>query len=307
LLVQADAPAADEPAVFNAPAQPAEPIREAPAVAAQPSTGGVRHMLRGLGGLAAQLETGLRERLLASPLGRSEPVRPADVQRQLETAMLAPENILEDARYRSIVPNDYVVELHPDTYAGQFQRIEQHVCQQWRERLLEALNTANQRLGRRQYQFGGPVAVSMQAAAEVAPSAVRVRARIAPAARSEPARACLELTANGRRWNLPPGTTLLGRDDSCDIRLEGVNRAFAALISGQHAYLSVSNGAVRLFDGSPAGRPSLNGTAVNGEHVPAAGRVLVDGDVVSLAPPAPNDPAPGAEVTFVFHAACPDD
>jgi hypothetical protein len=250
-------------------------------------------VLRRLRDLPGQLDATLRERIRQPLALRREAVRPADVVRRLEAAMFDPDNLLEDARYAQVVPNEYTVELEPGNYEQQFRQIEQRLCEQWRVRLLEALDTANQRQGRRLYQFGGPVQVSLRPGAGLAPDAVRIRCRIAPETRAAPKPAgCLQRLPKGRAWPLLPGTVTLGRHETSDIFLEDARPGRAPLISAHHAYLVVTETEVRLFDGSPAGRPSLNGTFVNGQRVPAGGQALRPGDVVVLAPLNPKDPRP---------------
>ena len=78
------------------------------------------------------------------------------------------------------------------------------------------------------------------------------------------------------------------------------------LVSGLHAYVKVESGQARLFDGSPAGRASLNGTFVNGQRVPPDGHPLAEGDVIVLAPLEPRQPDPNTPGTLalVYHARC---
>lgn len=301
-----------QPARDKAPAPPAKVTIAAAPPPAPPKKDrdhdGVRGWLRDLRALPRQIDAGLRERIRQPLVLRREAVRPADVQRRLEAAMFDPDNLLEDARYSQVVPNDFTVELEVGNYERQFQQIEQRLTEQWRVRLLEALDTANQRQGRRQYQFGGPVRVSLRPAAGLAPSETRIRCRIAPEARAAPVPAgCLQLMPNGRAWALFPGTLTLGRHETADIYLEPGSTRHPPLISAHHAYLLVSDNEVRLFDGSPAGRPSLNGTFVNGRRVPAGGHRLAPGDVVVLAPLDPKNPrpdGPGA-IALQFHERCP--
>jgi hypothetical protein len=284
--------AAGPPAGSDRPAPPAAnvTVAAAPPPIKKPNGGGVLRRLRDLPG---QLDAGLRERIRQPLALRREAVRPADVQRRLEAAMFDPDNLLEDARYSQVVPNEYTVELEPGNYEQHYRQIEQRLCEQWRVRLLEALDTANQRQGRRLYQFGGPVRVSLRPGASLAPDAVRIRCRIAPETRAAPEPAgCLQRLPSGRAWPLLPGTVTVGRHETSDIFLEGASHSQAPLISAHHAYLLVTDGEVRLFDGSPAGRPSLNGTFVNGQRVPAGGHALKPGDVVVLAPLNPKDPRP---------------
>ena len=60
-----------------------------------------------------------RVRLIGSRLpwgSRSD--RPADVGNELCSALLARENILEDANYQKITPNQFVVEVDTENYAS---------------------------------------------------------------------------------------------------------------------------------------------------------------------------------------------
>jgi pSer/pThr/pTyr-binding forkhead associated (FHA) protein len=156
------------------------------------------------------------------------------------------------------------------------------------------------------------VQVSLRPGEDLAEDEVRIRCRIAASPKAEAeAGGCLELLSNGRRWPLPSGTTTLGRQAGSDIQLgpqhSGRGRQQLPLISGQHAYVVVNDGQARLFDGSTLGRPSLNGTFVNGQRVQAAGRPLADGDVIVLAPLDPRDPRPAGPgiIALQYHARCP--
>jgi hypothetical protein len=284
-----------------------------PAKASPPrSVPALRQALRFLRDLPAQVDAGARrrfqERLRQPWFGRrGQPVRPAEVLDQLEAALFDRDNWLEDARYLKIVPNEFVVELSLRNYEQHYRLIEQHLCAQWQQRLVEALNTANERQGRREFQFGGPVQVRVRPGHDLADDQVRLRSRITPAARPETATACLALWPNGRRWPLPTGAHTLGRDPAANIYLDVANVPDRPLISGLHAYIKVSGGQARLFDGAPSGRASLNGTFVNGRRVPPEGCALANGDIIVLAPLDPSDPRPDAPGTLalVFFTQCP--
>jgi pSer/pThr/pTyr-binding forkhead associated (FHA) protein len=78
------------------------------------------------------------------------------------------------------------------------------------------------------------------------------------------------------------------------------------MVSGEHAHIRCQEGVCRLYDGSPGGKPSLNGTFVNGRPVPAEGQPLRDGDAIILAaldPARPKADTPGA-AAFTFEASC---
>lgn len=246
----------------------------------------------------------------------SQAVRPADVSDGLNAVMLARENILEDAYYRKIVPNRYIVEVSEVNYNRNYRSIAGQLTGQWRSRLLEELTTANSRLGRREYSFGGPVQLNLQPAADLKENQVRIRWLVG-AAESEGgiSGACLELIQTGRagearRWTVSAGTTSIGRYDICDIYLDQPEVQERRLISGQHATLrGEPDGRFRLYDGSPTGKPSRNGTFVNGQRIPPEGQLLQDGDLVLLASPDPLQPRPGTPgtATFMFYTNCPQE
>ncbi|MCL4302575.1 MAG: FHA domain-containing protein [Anaerolineae bacterium] len=252
---------------------------------------------------ADRLETGLQK------LRRPGPILPADVSRRLQAAMLAPENMLEDARYQKIVPNDYLVELNETNYARHYQPVESTITSQWRDKLLEGLNIANSRLGRREYRFGGRVQVRLQPASDLGEDEIRLHCQINPnvgAAMPGTMTACLELLLQGRRWMLSEEVTVIGRDEACDIYLDLPAVQQKRLISGQHAHIRHSGDRFRLYDGSPEGRASVNGTFVNGRRVPPGGHDLYEGDVIILASLDHSQPhldTPGV-AAFVFREAC---
>jgi hypothetical protein len=142
----------------------------------------IRHALGELGQVPARLDAILQQRL-AQPLPalRRTPIRPAEVSRKLEKTMLARENMLEDANYGLVVPNDYIVEVSQVLYDQHYQPIEQHLGGQWQARLLDRLITANGRIGEKKYRFGGPVQIQIRPAAGLVDNQVRVRASITPA------------------------------------------------------------------------------------------------------------------------------
>jgi hypothetical protein len=250
-----------------------------------------------------RLEAGLEK------LGRPGPVLPADVSRRLQAAMLAPENIIEDARYAKVVPNDFVVELNELNYARHYKPVEKTIYAQWRDKLLDGLNTANSRQGRRDYRFGGRVQFRIQPSADLGEDEVRIHCQVNPEAGAAPPRtvpACLELVPQGRRWPLPGELTVLGRDETSDLYLDLPAVQQKRLISGQHAYIRHQEGRFRLYDGSPEGKASVNGTFVNGRRVPPGGHELQEGDVIILASLDSHQPridTPGV-AAFVFREDC---
>jgi hypothetical protein len=241
----------------------------------------------------------------------SQSVRPADVSDSLTGIMLARENILEDVYYRKVVPNRYVIEVNPENYARNYKTIEGQITQQWRSKLMQELATANSRMGRARRR--GPVMRNCNRG-ELQANQVRIRWQVGQGeipSGDQAARSCLELGAGsgagGQRWRLRAGIVTLGRYDVCDIHLDQPDIQERRLISGQHAYLrSEPGGIFRLFDGSPAGKPSRNGTYVNNRRVPPGGYPLQNGDQIVLAAPAPDQPQPGAPgtATLYFYLDC---
>ena len=225
------------------------------------------------------------------------PMRPADVSNGLLGIMLESQNVLEDVNYTKVVPNHYIVEINQDSYMQDFQPIQGQVLQQWSERILRRLMTANSRLGRREYRFAGRVKVEMRPVTDLSPSAVRVLYAIEPEQIPQnsvdgdhTATPCLETLPSGRRWLLSAPITTLGRDAGCDIVLNTPAIQQARLVSGRHAHIRLENGRYLLFDGAPYGRPSTNGTFVNGRVVPQNGHPLQNGDTIILAALDPNSP-----------------
>ena len=221
----------------------------------------------------------------------SEPVRPAEVGEALSRAMLSPKAMLEDARYNKIVPNRFIIEVDPENHARRYALIEPRLLAQWREGLPEALTTANSRQGRREFRFGGRVSLELRLSEALSPGHARVLARIEPDAPDAPAPGFrLETVPPAESWPLRNGIVTIGREPMCEIQIADRTVQEYRLVSGQHAYLQCEEGQVWLFDGTPAGQPSTNGTYVNGARVPAGGRRLRDGDLIVLAALDPDDP-----------------
>lgn len=222
-----------------------------------------------------------------------EPVRPAEVSEALSKAVLSPKGVLEDAAYNKIVPNRFIVEVDPENHARRFALIEPRLIGQWREKLLETLTTANSRQGRREYRFGGPVMLELRTAGDLAPGHARVLARIEPEAAEEPSLPYRLENPNGaERWPLRKGVVTIGRDPECEVHLADPVLQQKRLVSGQHAYLQCDESQVWIFDGTPGGSSSTNGTFVNGRRVPAGGTQLRHSDLIVLAALDPDHPDP---------------
>ncbi len=262
---------------------------------------------------------------LLRPGWGKDSLRPADVGESLCAAMMTRKAMLEDANYVKVVPNEFVVEVSEQSYQQHYQPIEQRVQQQWSEKLLERLTTVNSRLGRKEYAFGGRVRVTVRPATDLTGAQGRIlfcvttpniggttpapsvntkpdvsQVDTQPTFQPSPEVGLLDLLADGRRYLLHPGTTTLGRDPACDICVDTPTVQEMRLVSGRHAYIRLENDAYRLYDGDPGGKPSLNGTFVNGRPVPAEGVRLQPGDQVQLASHNAADPQPTAPGVAVF-------
>jgi hypothetical protein len=259
---------------------------------------------------------------------------PADVGNELCEVMLSRENLLEDVHYQKVAPNRFRVELNQENYARNFQPLKPRILQQWHTRLVEHLATANSRLGRKQYVIAGSVQIEVIPVTDLKSNQARIYSQIrpdqpaqpapqqparraggelpgprptgpapVPAPQVQPLNAHLEQVPGGRRWALYPGVMTIGRQETCDIHLDLPAVHEHRLISSQHAYLHCDPQHIRLFDGTPGGRPSLNGTYVNRRRVFAEGFELREGDLITLAAANPQDPRPDAPgvVSFRFH------
>jgi len=238
-------------------------------------------------------------------------MRPAELGEAMMGIMLARDNLLEDANYDKIVPNHYLVELSPLNYSHNYQPIEERLIKQLIGKLLEYLTTTNSRLGRKEYRLGGPLTLEIHPAPGLTDWQARISYCIQPEpfpfpAASAPQTTCLELLSSGERWDLTPGITTIGRNKTCQVHLTHPEIQEKRLVSGQHAYIVDDQQNWRLFDGSPTGKPSTNGTYVNGAAVPPEGRLLQDGDLISLAAVDSDHAPPDASgmVTIIFRGSC---
>jgi hypothetical protein len=230
-------------------------------------------------------------------------VRPAEVGYALTNVMLIREHHLEDANFNKIVANDYIVEVSPVNYQRNFQPIAERLLSQWREKLVESLMTANSRRGRKEFRFGGQLRIELRAASDLSDAQARILSRVGqdfeepvPVSITETAIGqgievgYLELLNGTRRWKLYQGDNVIGRDESCDVQLDLPAIQELRLVSGQHAYIRCVEGKCQLFDGSPQGKPSSNGTYLNSRRVQSEGVPLKDGDKIVLAAANPDQP-----------------
>jgi pSer/pThr/pTyr-binding forkhead associated (FHA) protein len=242
-------------------------------------------------------------------------IRPAEVGDGLCSVMMARENLLEDANYNKIVPNHFIVELSPDNYLRNYQPLWKGLLEQWREKLVESLMTANSRQGRIEYRFGGQLQIELRSGQDLKDSQARILSRVQPdpdspdraLQKEQPQRretevAYLEWIGGDRRWPLYPGDNTIGREKSNDIFLDFPQVQEKRLVSGQHAFIRCIGGQCTLIDGALSGKPSANGTYVNARQIPKHGISLQDGDRIILASLNPQEPwidTPGV-AAFLF-------
>jgi len=224
--------------------------------------------------------------------------RAADIGDELCSVMLTRENVLEDANYQKIVPNHYVIEVGQENYSRNFRLLENQILQQWNQKLLDHLLTANSRQGRQEYRMAGPLKIELHSVPDLGMDQARIFCRVfvgenkpQNANRSDIS-ACLEILPGGRRWPLRSGIVTMGRDTGCYICLDDPEIQKKKLVSSQHAYLVCKPDSCRLFDGAPNGKPSLNGTFVNLHRLSPNGYELKNGDVILLAALEPDSPSP---------------
>jgi hypothetical protein len=240
----------------------------------------------------------LRPRLLWN----KQAIRPAEIGDGLCRVMIAQENLLEDANYNKVVPNHYVVEISPGNYSHHYEPLGKGLIQQWRDRLVEHLMTANSRLGRKEYRLGGQLQIELRSAADMKDNQARILCRVELDLDSTDSKvllntkgrrtevAFLELIDSGRRWPLYPGDNTIGRDEACDVFLDLHLIQEKPLISAQHATIRIKDEQSLLLDGGLSGKPSANGTYVNSQRIPEHGMLLRDGDIVILAALDPRYP-----------------
>lgn len=240
-----------------------------------------------------------------------DPIRPAEVNNGLLAAMVDRTNTLEDARYQKIVPNQYIIELSEGNYARNYKPIEVDILRQWKDSLLERLMLANSRQGRKEYRFAGRLQLTIRAVDDLKDSQARILCQVASddSSGNSPQRnitACLKWVDGERQWDLLSDIVTIGRDAQCSVYLDMPMVQDRRLVSGVHANLRYETGGYCIYDGEPGGKPSLNGTYLNGKAVSANGHKLQDGDIIILASIDPTDPrmdTPGVAV-LRFQSAC---
>jgi len=170
-------------------------------------------------------------------------------------------------RDRTIVPNEFTVELSP---ADQAQVIG------WGAETLADEFAANvtEYAGSQRYVFVGPVTVTFVESDELETARFRIRSATArgaaaPATVSAPSPRHPLVDIDGQRYLLTGPVTIIGRGSDADIIVDdpGVSRRHLEIRVADHGVVATDLG-------------STNGTYVEGHHVPAA--TLVDGNTITI-------------------------
>ncbi|MBE0695572.1 MAG: FHA domain-containing protein [Anaerolineaceae bacterium] len=236
------------------------------------------------------------------------PIRAADIGDNLRDVMLDRNYMVEDVNYHKVVPNRFVIEVSQNNFTQQYQPIQEQIIQQWTNQLLEDLLTANSRRGRKEFRFGGRLQLEIHPTNDLKNYEARIlckidegvvhgnRSKEKPGRKDPVTTAYLELVPTGQRWALYPGINTIGRSEVCQVFIDQPYVHEKRLISGQHAYIVMEREWCTLYDGSPDGRPSANGTFVNLRRVQPGGCRLNHGDSILLAsidPIHPRSDTPG--------------
>lgn len=98
--------------------------------------------------------------------------------------------------------------------------------------------------------------------------------------------------------NIPPDTPyIIGRSKNAHLRFDGPGYTY---ISNRHCYIYRHGDDFYLFDGSPDGRPSRNGTYVNYQPVSPQGHRLRSGDEIRI-----GDPRESIRIQFMLSGDAP--
>lgn len=169
------------------------------------------------------------------------------------------------SRGRTMVPNDFVIELGPHDHDR---------LAQYEEALArEFAGVVHEHAAEQHYQFVGPVTVKFSRADELETGMFRVRSRVVAGVMpmNEPQRtqANAWLEINGRQQPMSKAVTVIGRgSEGVDLRIDdpGVSRRHAEIRAG--------------FTTTITDLGSTNGTIVNGQLVTQS--PLEDGDEIVL-------------------------
>ena len=199
-----------------------------------------------------------------------------------------------------------MVEVSQENYQSNYLPLQGQILGQWKDMLLNCMMTINHRQGRNEFRYAGAVRVDIRQVDGLKPGQARILYSIQASesgqfsAESGTPLACIQSADGSKVWPLRKGIVTIGRDAACDIYLDSPEVQQIKLVSGQHAYIFYHEDRWRLFDGSPNGIPSRNGTYVNFVRIPKTGMMLNEGDQILLAVTDPNRPDPQASGVAVL-------
>ena len=206
-----------------------------------------------------------------------------------------------------MLPNYFKVELARENYERYYENIEDDLCQQWAEALVNHFQDVNGRQGFF-LSFAGPVKVQIITRIDTPISHLKIacnhhiserRKNTAPAAYVDIYTGSLH--NRPRRMFLNNDRITMGRSRKSDITLPN-----CAGVSHEHAYILIENGQYVLYDGSwNSSRASSNGTFVEQQRIDqqhyAEGYTLRHGERIVLGASNPDSPTPGDQGTATLH------
>lgn len=200
-----------------------------------------------------------------SKLGKSE-VKPVDLASALRREV--DDRVAVVGRDRAVAPNEFTILLAADDFA----RIDDWGAETLADELAQ---TVTEHGVEQHYAFVGPVSVTFDQDASLAPGqlqvhSVSVRGNVAPAAPAQaPSLRHPLIDIDGRRFLLTGTSTIIGRGSEADIVVDDPG------VSRRHLEIRVTPDAVVATD-----LGSTNGLFVEGHQVPAA--TLLDGNSLTI-------------------------
>lgn len=197
-------------------------------------------------------------------VGRGE-VKPVELASRLRKEL--DDRAAVVGRDRTVVPNEYTIELSPDDFA----QIEAWGAQTLADELAQNLTAY---AATQHYAFVGPVSVTFDEKYELVPGRFQVRSRsvqgnVAPATSASPSVRHPLIDIDGQRYLLTGPVTVIGRDAEADIVVDDPG------VSRRHLEIRVTPDGVIATD-----LGSTNGLYVEGHQVPAA--TLLDGNTLTI-------------------------
>ena len=199
-------------------------------------------------------------------------VEPVEIASHLERELDSHAAVV--TRGRTIVPNDFHVELSPNDY--------QRLATMGVSLAAEFAGVVQEHAAQQRYTFTGPVRVELERHDDLDTGLFRIRGEVASTMSSptgaaptpaavDKAAAFLEIA--GRRQPIVAPGILIGRSADCDVQIEdpGVSRRHAEL-RVLHSHEGMHIQVVDLG--------STNGTRVNGQRIDTA--YVVDGSTITI-------------------------